>query len=221
MNIQQFSIEVPKTARYFLSSLPDSSIKNVWLVLHGYSHLASDFIQKFGVIADQKNLIVAPEGLSRFYVKGYFGNVGASWMTKVERMSDINDYIRYLDMVYDDVFHRLPDNPEKIIVLGYSQGGAAAARWAVMTNKKIDHLIIHSSEFPHDLDENLVREFSERTAIRYVYSDKDEFIEEELFEQQMEWLRSHKIRFTPVRFEGKHEIKEGVISRIKSELTGL
>lgn len=221
MNIHSFSIEVPKTARYFISGQNNASVKNIWFVLHGYSHLASDFILKFNVISDSENLVVAPEGLSRFYVKGYFGNVGASWMTKVERMSDINDYIRYLDHVYDDVLKRIEILPEKIIVLGYSQGGAAAARWAVMTNKKVDHLIVHSSEFPRDLDENLVREFSECTAIRYVYSDKDEFIEEELFEQQMEWLRSYKIRFTPVRFEGKHEIKEEVISRIKSELTGL
>lgn len=220
MNIQSFAIEVPKTARYFLSSTPTDSVKNIWFVLHGYSHLASDFIKLFDVIADHEILVVAPEGLSRFYVKGYFGNVGASWMTKVERMSDINDYIRYLDLVYEDVIGKLNFVPEKIIVLGYSQGGAAAARWAVMTSKKIDHLMVHSSEFPHDLDENLVREFSERSAIRYVYSDKDEFIEEELFDQQMQRLNSHGIRFTPVKFEGKHEIKEDVIRQLKSTLVG-
>lgn len=220
MNIHSFSIEVPKTARYFISGPTNAAVKNIWFVLHGYSHLASDFIQRFIGISDAANLVVAPEGLSRFYVKGYFGNVGASWMTKVERMSDINDYIRYLDLVYEDVVNRLNCNPEKIIVLGYSQGGAAASRWAVMTNKKVDHLIVHSSEFPNDLDENLVREFSERADIRYVYSDKDEFIEEELFEQQMDRLRSHNIRFKPLRFEGKHEIKEDVIQRLKLEIAG-
>ncbi len=220
MNIHSLSIEVPKTARYFISEQSNASVKNIWFVLHGYSHLASDFIQKFNVISDSANLVVAPEGLSRFYVKGYFGNVGASWMTKVERMNDINDYIRYLDLVYEDVLKRTISAPQKFIVLGYSQGGAAAARWAVMTNKKIDHLIVHSSEFPQDLDESLVREFSERASIHYVYSNKDEFIEEELFEQQMERLHSHQIRFTPFRFEGKHEIKEEVIKKIKSELTG-
>jgi predicted esterase len=220
MNVQSFSIEVPKTARYFLSSSNHQSVKNLWFVLHGYSHLASDFIRQFEGIADPENLIVAPEGLSRFYVKGYFGNVGASWMTKVERMTDINDYIRYLDLVYEEVLRQLPCTPEKVIVLGYSQGGAAAARWAVMTNKKIDHLIVHSSEFPHDLDETLVREFSERAAIRYVYSDKDEFIEEELFEQQMQRLRSHQVRFTPLRFKGRHEIKEEVIRNLKQSVAG-
>lgn len=218
MNIHSFTIVVPKTARYFVSENIHSSVKNIWFVLHGYSHLASDFIQKFDAVADDVNLVIAPEGLSRFYVKGYFGNVGASWMTKVERMNDINDYIRYLDLVYDDVLNHLNLHPEKIMVLGYSQGGAAAARWAVMTNKKIDHLIVHSSEFPHDLDEKTVREFSERASIRYVYSDKDEFIEEELFEQQMERLRTHQIRFIPVRFEGRHEIKPDVLCKLKTEI---
>ena len=218
MNFQQVSIVVPKTARYFHSSHTSGTVTNLWFVLHGYSHLASDFIQKFVAIADARNLVVAPEGLSRFYVKGYFGNVGASWMTKVERMSDINDYLHYLDLVYDDVLQNLHLKPEKFIVLGYSQGGAAAARWAVMTNKKVDHLIVHSSEFPNDLDESLVRQFSEHAAIHYVYSNRDEFIEEELFDQQMERLHFHQIRFTPLRFEGKHEIKEEVIKKIKEKI---
>lgn len=215
MNIHAHLIEVTKTARYFTSQPPGAPYKNIWFVLHGYSHLASDFIKRFEVLADEENLVVAPEGLSRFYVKGYFGNVGASWMTKVERMSDINDYIGYLDRVYAQVTEQSHHSPEKVVVLGYSQGGAAAARWAVLSNHKIDHLIVHSSEFPDDLDENLVRRFSAQACIRYVYSNKDEFIEEELFEQQMERLRLHGIKFLPVRFEGRHEIKEEVIRQLK------
>ncbi len=216
MGLESFYIEVPRTARYFVSGKFDQPPQNLWFVLHGYSQLAPDFIQLFEVIEGTGSLVVAPEGLSRFYVKGYFGRVGASWMTKVERMSEINDYIRYLDRVYESVIERAGNMPERIIVFGFSQGGAAAARWSVMTSHRIDDLIIHSSEFPADLDEEVVRQFSLRSCIHYVYGNKDEFIEEEQFEKEMERLRAFQISFIPLRFEGGHEIRPDILQRLKT-----
>jgi hypothetical protein len=42
-------------------------------------------------------IIIAPEGLSRFYRKGFSGDVVASWMTKDDRLDDMEDYVRYLN----------------------------------------------------------------------------------------------------------------------------
>src|ERR1051325_10016453 len=50
--------------------------------------------------------LVAPEGLSRFYLseRATERRVGASWMTREDRLAEIADYLGYLDAVYDDVF---------------------------------------------------------------------------------------------------------------------
>ena len=89
----QKNITIPKTARYFVLGEASEQIEEIWFVIHGYGQLANYFIKKFEVLNNGKNLIVAPEALHRFYWKGFDGKVGASWMTNVERLEEIADYI--------------------------------------------------------------------------------------------------------------------------------
>jgi predicted esterase len=163
-------------------------------------------------------LITAPEGLSRFYVKGYFGNVGASWMTKEDRMNDIMDNIHYLDALLNKLLNELTGVPENIIVLGFSQGGATAARWAALTDHKINHLVIHSSEFPKDIADDSLKHLNEKVKTWIVYSNADEFIDEDLFTEQFKYLREKNFKFERIFFEGKHEIKKEVLRELKKKL---
>ena len=80
--MEEHNIKIEKTARYY--SLGDFNEKTeaVWIVCHGYAQLASDFIKDFEPLANETTVIIAPEALSRFYTKGFFGKVGATWMTK-------------------------------------------------------------------------------------------------------------------------------------------
>jgi hypothetical protein len=58
---------------------------------------------------------VAPEGLSRFYFEGGFhgpgSKVGATWMTREDRLAKIEDYVGYLDALHDAVFARAVRRP--------------------------------------------------------------------------------------------------------------
>ena len=68
--MQIHHLEVQKTARIFkLGSLTEKT-ENIWLVLHGYGMLPEYFIQKFNQLDIEKNYIIAPEGLSKFYQNG-------------------------------------------------------------------------------------------------------------------------------------------------------
>ena len=71
---------------------------------------------------------MAPEGLSRFYLDAGAGKVGASWMTKEDRAHEIEDYLSYLEQVRAAIIPPVP-----LTILGFSQGVATAARWAVAT----------------------------------------------------------------------------------------
>jgi len=215
MDIIQHTITVQKTARYFSFDASIKKVKNLWILLHGYSQLPAQFIKPFEILVDDETKIIAPEGLSRFYVKGYFGNVGAFWMTKEDRMNDIVDNIHYLDVLLNKLLHELNDVPEKIIVLGFSQGGAAAARWAALTDHKIDHLIIHSSEFPKDIADDSLNHLNKKTKTWFVYSNNDEFIDEDLFKEQFQYLEKKNFAFEKIFFEGKHEVNTGVLRKLK------
>src|SRR5213595_2848351 len=86
--------------------------------------LAARFLEKLRVLDDGHRYLVAPEGLSRFYLSESptERRVGASWMTREDRLAEIEDYVRYLDAVYADVFGFLDRALVTAHALGFSQG---------------------------------------------------------------------------------------------------
>jgi hypothetical protein len=47
----------------------DASLAEVWIVCHGHGQLASRFLTRFIPIEREDRLFVAPEALSRYYLK--------------------------------------------------------------------------------------------------------------------------------------------------------
>jgi hypothetical protein len=85
----QHQLNFQLKARYHKLGEVNASTKQIWWVLHGYGQLSQFFIQKFEVLAKQNICVIAPEGLSKFYLSGNSGRVGASWMTRENRQMDI------------------------------------------------------------------------------------------------------------------------------------
>src|SRR6266704_2680299 len=99
--MQEHSLSTSRTARYFTLGHP-SDARELWFVCHGYGQLASRFLERFHSLESQRRCIVAPEGLSRFYLTEHptERRVGASWMTREDRLHEIDDYVRYLDALH-------------------------------------------------------------------------------------------------------------------------
>src|SRR5712691_3738407 len=100
--MQEYHIGVTRTARYFTLGGSPREVAEVWFVCHGYGQLAGRFLRHFEPLAGGTRLLVAPEALSRFYVEDTTvpareRKVGATWMTREDRLSEIDDYVRYLD----------------------------------------------------------------------------------------------------------------------------
>ena len=77
-----------------------------------------------------------PEALARFYLHPDppptgVGHVGASWMTREDRLSEIGDNVAYLDALARHIFRRVERERVLLRVVGFSQGAFAAARWTV------------------------------------------------------------------------------------------
>lgn len=204
------TLSVPKTARYFCSAEPSAEFSEVIFVCHGYAQLASEFITEFNVIANERRLVVAPEGLHRFYHKGGADKVVASWMTKEDREDDIRDYISWLDMAAADVLLRCrPD--VKVTVLGFSQGAATATRWITLGMTNIDHLILWCGFFPPDMRED----FSiAETQLTVVTASDDRFISSEEAERQLAIIKAKHATYKHIRFTGGHVIDAGTLSEL-------
>ena len=68
---------------------------------------------------------------------------------KEAREDDIKDNINWLTEWLTD--HLKENTYDKIILLGFSQGGTAAARWYYNNPGQFDQLILWASVFPPDI----------------------------------------------------------------------
>ena len=73
-----------------------------------------DLFKKFRDL-DDKHLVICPEGLSRFYSKGLAGEVAASWMTKRDRLKEIEDHSNYIQQVYEYYSDKCPNAKNNLI----------------------------------------------------------------------------------------------------------
>lgn len=201
------SITVNKTATYHvLGNVKEA--KTIWFVLHGYGMLAEFFIKKFEAIINNEVAVIAPEGLSKFYTKGFYGRVGATWMTKQDREEEISDYINYLNQLYHTVLSKNENQP-KVNLLGFSQGGATVSRWTAASQVKFDNLILWASVFPDDM--NLKNISSENTFL--VYGNEDEFAAKEKIVKLKLRLTELGVNCKIEEFEGNHNIpKDALLS---------
>lgn len=212
--MEQKNIIVPKTARYFTLGAPSGKTETVWFVCHGYGQLAAGFLQNFDVLDTEKNLVIAPEGLHRFYWKGFSDKVVASWMTKEDREHDIADYIHFLDAVYREVMKGFEGRNVKVNVLGFSQGTATVCRWIAAGRSAAHSLFLWAGAFPPDMDLKLSRAVFGRMKVTMIAGDQDEFLNEQEIKKQQELLSMYQPEYELVRFAGKHRIDKETLLRL-------
>lgn len=204
--MQEHSIPTSRTARYFTLGTPGSGesggVREVWFLCHGYGQLAARFLERFRALESPERCLVAPEGLSRFYRSESPAErrVGASWMTREDRLNEIDDYVRYLDAVYAVVAP--PPGPRGVTALGFSQGTATVCRWAALGTSRIDRLVLWGGEVPPDLDITRLRV----PRLLLVYGTRDEFFTPKVVAANEARLREHGIRYELLSFDGGHEI---------------
>lgn len=210
------NIEIKRTARYYLSNEPSSAKPYLCFVLHGYGQLPQFFLRKFEALERRDILFVAPEGLHRYYLKGSAGRVGASWMTKEDRLTDIADYCQLLDQVAAEVLEG--QNFEKLVILGFSQGVATACRWVNNTDLHFDSLINWAGAFPPDLNfEQALENFKPKELIM-ACGTNDEFISEERLQEHLHFLDQKGLEPSLVRFEGEHDIPLPALTKVLAQV---
>lgn len=205
--MQEHHFSASRSARYFTLGSPEHA-DDLWFVCHGYGQLAARFLERFRSLQAEGRCIVAPEGLSRFYLteSPTERRVGASWMTREDRLHEIDDYVRYLDGVYTKLVLR----NARVTVLGFSQGTATACRWTALGSSRIDRLIVWGGEVPPDLDLKRLRV----PSLTLVYGTRDEFFTPKIVAATEARLREHKIPYELLPFEGGHEIDESTLQRL-------
>ncbi|MFN6946757.1 MAG: alpha/beta hydrolase [Cytophagaceae bacterium] len=212
--MKEHHIVVNKTARYYTLGTLNDKTKKVWFIFHGYGQLADFFINHFRVLEDEHTYIVAPEALSKFYLNGFNGRVGATWMTKEDRETEIADYINYLNQLYKTL--GLGKNIE-LNVLGFSQGVATAYRWITSIQEAtLTKLILWAGILPPDMDIEPGKQLDiiKNTQTYFIYGKNDPFYKEEHRDKINEFLKI-KPDMQIISFDGEHEINQEVLKEIR------
>lgn len=197
-------LTIQRTARYYTLE-PAETVREVWMVLHGYGQLAAYFLRPFHSLVGNDRLIVAPEALSRFYLNQASGRVGASWMTREDRLCEIDDYLRYLDAVAEAV--REPLEPSVAVhAFGFSQGATAACRWAVLGATPVRRLVLWGGGLPHDLDYEAHASTLSKKDLTFVVGTNDEYLTPERREAQEALLQRYTIPYQLHTYEGGHRL---------------
>jgi predicted esterase len=205
------SITFPCQARYATLGKLDENTRAIWFVLHGYGQLAQYFIKKFALLESENIFVVAPEGLSKFYLEDVnarmqSGNnrVGASWMTKENRQMDIENYVQYLNAVHTHIVKNTSTIP--ITLLGFSQGAATVSRWATLGRCNFSRLILWAGVFPPDMDFEQGSYILQKKETHLVYGMQDPFLNDSRFAEMSVISEKLGIRPTITTFEGGHDI---------------
>ena len=216
--MQEHHLAVAKTARYYSLGEPGPATRQLWFVCHGYGQLAGRFLRHFEPLDDGSRVIIAPEGLSRFYLSESPAErrVGASWMTREDRLIEIEDYVRYLDAVHDHVRGGMRSEPVSVHAIGFSQGAATVSRWAALGKTHVDRLVLWGGEFPPDLDltPGMVAERLRSARLTLVYGRADELITPKVVRQIGERLRASGVPYEEMPFDGGHELNETVLKQL-------
>ena len=215
--IETHHISVARTARYYTIGQVSDQVKYLVIACHGYGQLAEHFIRKFDVLARPDTLVVAPEGLSRFYWEGYTGKVAASWMTKADRLYEIADYASYLNELHQSYLRQLPANV-KTILFGFSQGCATVVRWPMEHFPVFDTWVLWGGMIPEDLDYKPHQAYWSARKIYAMYGTADQFITPKRIDFHRQLIADQALTVEERTFDGPHIVDREALAELFEDI---
>ena len=174
--MSKFFLEVPQKQRVDVLGTLNESTTDVWIALHGYGQLVEYFQRHFRSMVTPTRAFVFPQGAHKFYLQGTEGRVGASWMTKEDRLTDIENQRLYLNEACRWILSEAPST--RLHMVGFSQGVATGMRFLGHSEVPFQSLLAWAGSWPPDLGD------SSQEALRTMYMSawfgtQDPFVDEE------------------------------------------
>lgn len=207
--MQKHFLTVSKTARYFTKGNLNTDTKFIWIVIHGYAQTADSFLNSFENLGTP-HFIIAPEGLNKFYSRGFSGSPVASWMTSLERENEIADYNQYLIQLVDTL-NLKNYTKAQVVLLGFSQGVSTQTRFLNQTGLAIHFSVMVAGEIGKEFQDKLPEKISQTNSL-YLIGNQENILKPEKVEFHEQLFKNSQCIFKV--FEGKHEVNKSAIRTI-------
>ena len=206
-------LQVQRTAHVAELGNDIEKASQIWMVLHGYGQLANRIIRKFDKLNLDDIYTIAPEGLNKFYWHDENRTPVATWMTKHERQDEIDNYLSYLDQVYETMIIPHLDHAE-FNILGFSQGTATMWRWINHKRPQLNKVIQWAGEFPPEPDYKALQKHLKSVDLQFVYGNRDKFIDGPFGERIFKQIEEKPFDMNIVTYEGEHRIDRNVLKSL-------
>lgn len=225
-------LTVTRTARYATAGADAAQAKSLWVVFHGYGQLAAEFMTPFARVAGPGVRVIAPEGLSRFYIEmprtdgGHLSRTGATWLTRDDREDELRDALAMLHVVVDRELAAIADagaakasSAPTINVLGFSQGVAMSMRWvadvaATKPGMRVAKHVLWAGGLAHDVSDDAMRAGWAGTELHVVVGEKDKFATHAFRVSVGERLTSIGVATQAHTFAGGHRLDDALLSQL-------
>ena len=226
MVVKPRHITIERRVRYAVLEPRERPVTEIWFALHGYNQLAHRFLRYFQPIHAGGRCVVAAEGLHRQYIDHESRRVGASWMTSEDRLTDIEDYVRYLDRLHVHIVAEASRRdwggsvsgsasaPVRIVAVGFSQGVHTLCRWLAFGRSRIDRAVLWGSTVPPDLDLAAHAAALSAADLHLVFGDRDEYFDAPSITAHEQRLRESGVAFTPHTYPGGHRLDANTLRQL-------
>jgi len=223
---QLHRLTVARTARYATVGADVAHTARLWVAFHGYGQTVDTFLAAFADVVPPDTRVVAPEGLSRFYLeapradRGHLDRVGATWLTREDREDDLRDALGLVHAVvareHGAVVAARGVRPA-LGVLGFSQGVAMSQRWLTVARDTpslgatahIAQHVLWAGGLAHDVPDAVMREAWRTTAVHVVWGTRDRFADEASVLAHRERVRTLATQWEAHTFDGGHRLEAG------------
>lgn len=189
----------------------------IWVVYHGFGQLAKYFIKRFDILDLEKCYVIAPQGLSKFYMDR-FSKVGASWLTRESKEIDLENQLNYVQAVFEQETQGVNWSKVKLNIMGFSQGTATSSRWIAKFKVPFDKFIFFAGTIAHDVSKADLDFMKPNAKVYMIVGDKDEFITTERIEKGTAAITNQMKAPNVIVFDGVHKVDRAALKQaIKSE----
>jgi len=172
--------------------------------LHGWGMNCDGFLRRLAPMAEAGLAVAAIQGPHQFYLDMGSKKVGFSWLTAYERDNSVQDLHDLIENALDDLSGRMPYDPDRVFMLGFSQGVSIAWRYAVRTRRRLAGVIACCSDLPPDAAAML----PSRTPVPVflAHAVDDPLIPRDKLEQASAALTAAAWPHDALEYEGGHEL---------------
>ncbi len=187
--------------RYLIRSSAEEGPAPLLVGFHGYAETAEENLDALLELPGLAHWhIVAIQGLHPFY-RSRSGDLGASWMTRLDRELAIEDNVRYVGEAVTRIKTQV-EVAEPVVFLGFSQGTAMAYRAAAGSGHPSQGLIALGGDAPTEIFKGELDGFPRVLIGR---GTEDEWYDEGKMQRDLDLLTAAGIEPATCVFEGGHE----------------